>query len=103
MVTNHMRKRGIDDSLMLSVNIVPLWPRGKDVSTLSFVSFKLDVNGKLADKIMAPNFWPAKCQIKPFIDRSRTKIANKYADLTESAHNDDVAFLATRRTSNIPN
>lgn len=82
MILDYMRENGINDTGLSSVKIAPLVPRNRDVSSLSFISFKLDVNDELAESITKSNFWPQTCQIKQFV--TKTKL---YTDLAENISN----------------
>lgn len=82
MILDYMRENGINDTSLSSVKIAPLVPRNRDVSSLSFISFKLDVNDELAESITKSNFWPQTCQIKQFV--TKTKL---YTDLAENISN----------------
>lgn len=46
-----------------------LVPPNIDRSTLTFISYKVDITSDLIDKITACNFWPSGCFIKPFVQK----------------------------------
>lgn len=69
MIYDHMRKNGVLDASRIKVT--KLVPRNRDISTLSFISFKIDTNDDIAAIINTPNFWPNHCVWKNFIPKSR--------------------------------
>lgn len=68
MITDYLRDNGIAD--ISSTKISCLIPRGKDRSLLNFVSFKIDTNEDIAQVITVPGFWPKKCFINEFVQKS---------------------------------
>lgn len=66
MIYEHLRKNGVPD--VSNIKVTKLVPRNRDISTLSFISFKIDTdNNDVAAKINTPNFWPNHCAWKSFI------------------------------------
>lgn len=57
------RRLGTDD-----VNVVRLVGKGRDVSTLSFISFKIGLNTDVKAKALLPSTWPKGIQYREFID-----------------------------------
>lgn len=77
MILQYMRSRGakISDSTKVSC----LVPRNKDWSTLTFLSFKVDVDADVAKLITSPGFWPDLCTIKEFVHKSIVNISDDAA------------------------
>lgn len=71
MIFDLMSKNGVPESLLPDVKINLLVPKQRDVSTLSYVSFKLDVNDEVATIISGLNFWPQTCFLKNFIHKPK--------------------------------
>lgn len=71
MVHDYMLSKGIPESLLANVKIKLLVSRNRDMSTLSFVSFKIDVSREVADIITRMYFWPANCTLKNFIHKTK--------------------------------
>lgn len=69
MIYEHMRNNGVLDTS--SIKVTKLVPRNRDISTLSFVSFKIDTNDDIATIIHSPSFWPHQCSRKNFIANAR--------------------------------
>lgn len=69
MIYGYMRKEGKFD--VSNVKVTKLVPRSRDISTLSFVSFKIDTNEEIAAVLNSPNFWPKHCIWKNFISKVR--------------------------------
>lgn len=69
MIYDHLRKNGIVD--FSNVKVTKLVPRNRDISTLSFISFKIDTNDDIATMIDAPNFWPKYCSWKNFVPKAK--------------------------------
>lgn len=68
-IREYMHGNGVPN--LDSVKISCLIPRGKDRSTLSFVSFKVDTRlATVAEIITKPGFWPNNCTIRNFVDKS---------------------------------
>lgn len=72
MVIDYMLKRGVPESMQNEFNIFLLVPKDRDTSTLSFVSFKIDVSNDVANIITKINFWPSLCILKNFIRKTKT-------------------------------
>lgn len=79
------------------IKISRLIPKGKDPSTLSFVSFKVDVSSELAHIISNPALWPNGCKITNFI-----KKPPKVVEICPAAQNNDqdLHFLYQRPMEN---
>lgn len=88
MIENYMNKHCCKDSN--NFNISCLTKCNSDISTLSFISFKIDASNEVAKIITSSNFWPIGCTIKDFIHKS-PMITN----LTEEHHNDNTAAART--------
>lgn len=73
MIYKYMRDKGVLPNS--KIKVTKLVPRNRDISTLSFVSFKIDTNDDVAEKINTPNFWPQLiwhyCSWKNFIPKPR--------------------------------
>lgn len=52
------------------IQCVKLVPKGRQISELSFVSFKLGVHSSLVTKVMNPATWPKGISIRPFQRRN---------------------------------
>ena len=53
------------------IDVVRLVPRGKDISTLSFVSFKIGLDPERRDDALNPSSWPAGLLFREFINQSK--------------------------------
>ena len=53
------------------VEIVCLVPKGMDVSTMTFVSFKIDLDPALKDKSLDAASWPVRIRFREFTDQSK--------------------------------
>lgn len=74
MIENFLSNNGVND--LSSTDIKCLIPRGKDRSTLNFVSFKITTDDAVAKVITSVDFWPDNCTIKNFVHKSIVDIAN---------------------------
>lgn len=74
MIKNYLHKNGVND--LSSTDIKCLIQRGKDRSTLNFVSFKITTDDNVAKVITSIGFWPNNCTIKNFVHKSIVDIAN---------------------------
>lgn len=85
MVFDYMKNRGILD--LSSVRISRLVARNRDLSSLTFVSFKIDTNHEIASVISHSDFWPPHCTLKTFVHKScaTASISNDPAN-TQSNH-----------------
>lgn len=70
-VIDYMLKRGLPESLLDEVNVTRLVAKDRDVSTLTFVSFKLDTSDVVASIISKMHFWPESCILKEFIQKPK--------------------------------
>lgn len=61
-----MSSRGVPRIMMDEIAITPLVPKHRDISTLSFITFKVDASNDVANIITKVNFWPPSCVIKSF-------------------------------------
>lgn len=50
------------------VDVVRLVPKGKDVSRMTFVSFKIGLDPSMRNKALDPASWPAELQFREFVD-----------------------------------
>lgn len=71
MIKDYIQNRGVPESLLNDIKVMLLVPKGRDISTLSFVSFKIDVSNEIANVITRVNFWPPACIIKNFIHKPK--------------------------------
>lgn len=69
MIYDHMRKNGVSETS--NIKVTKLVPLNRDLSTLSFISFKIDTTDDIANIINAPKFWPQNCSWKNFIPKKR--------------------------------
>lgn len=53
------------------VRVHKLVPAGKDLSTLDYVSFKVDVPGNLFNELLSPSMWPKGIRVREFEHRPR--------------------------------
>lgn len=53
-----------------SIKCWRLIPKGRELSTLEFVSFKIGVSKELKEKIMDPSVWPTGITVRPFEQRA---------------------------------
>lgn len=95
MVIDYLKRNGIDD--LSNTNISRLVARGRDPSTLSFISFKIDTDQEIASIISRTNFWPPRCKLNKFVHKNQnqnqaiTAVFPCEAALTTSDH-----FLSKR-------
>lgn len=62
------------------IRIHRLMRRGQDISTLSYVTFKIETNRDIGHLITQPNFWPRHIIIKPWIKKDSTTSASSFLD-----------------------
>lgn len=67
MLVDFLRHKNVPNTDKIKVH--RLVPKNKDVSALSYVSFKLDTDDQIAEVINRAHFWPSPCQIKQFIHK----------------------------------
>lgn len=74
-VTNESVLGMVKANLNLSENpdIVKLVPKGRDVSTLTFVSFKIGLDPGLKDRALDPSTWPEGIMFREFEDYGTQK------------------------------
>ena len=51
--------------------VARLVPKGKDVSTLTFVSYKIGLDPALKELALEPSSWPVGIRLREFIDYSK--------------------------------
>lgn len=73
MVVSYLRSKNVNTG---GVRIKCLVPKNKDRSKLSFISFKIDVNGELSTVLNDRNFWPIGCVVKDFVHKKRSESLN---------------------------
>lgn len=73
MIREYLHNNGVHNSD--AVKVFCLIPHNKDKSTLSFISFKVDIDEAGAKIITKPGFWPIKCCIKEFVHKSFVDIS----------------------------
>nr|XP_019534995.3 uncharacterized protein LOC109406348 [Aedes albopictus] len=56
-----------------NVKIVKLVPRGRDLSSLNFVSFKVELPAHMKSRAMTTNTWPVGIVFREFEDKSRER------------------------------
>lgn len=66
-IINHMKLKGVQDTS--NVKVTCLTPRNRDPSTLSYMSYKIDVNDEIASIIQANDFWPSRSKLKKFVQK----------------------------------
>lgn len=69
MIYEHIRNNGISDTT--NIKVTKLVPLNRDISTLSFISFKIDTTDDIANIINTPKFWPRNCKWKVFVPKTR--------------------------------
>lgn len=74
MVIDHMLNNGVPNSLLNNVKIHRLVPKHRDISTLTYVSFKIDVDDEVANIISRLHFWPPNCTLKNFVHKKRPTV-----------------------------
>lgn len=84
MIYEYMKSKGIDTS---ATRVIPLFSKHRDISTLSFVSFKIDTNETIALIISQRDFWPPNSMLNPFQHRQRStaRIVNNTQHFLETA------------------
>lgn len=73
MLQDYMRDKGVTN--FDTTRIRCLIPRNKNISTFTFVSFKIDTDAEVAKVITKPGFWPNNCKIKNFIHKSAVDLS----------------------------
>lgn len=68
-VRNFLEEMGITE--LNGVEIIKLVKKEADISTLSFVSFKLVTNETIANTLMNEIQWPNNCTVKKFISKHK--------------------------------
>lgn len=76
-ISNHLLKKGFNTN---KIEIKKLVGKSYNISTLTFVSFKLSVDKKQASRIESLDFWPDKTNIQPFIPRNKQVNAEVQSD-----------------------
>lgn len=73
LVTTEDMRKIIERCLEVAapMDIVRLTPKDKDVSTLTFISFKIGLDPALKDKSLDAASWPIGVRFREFIDRSK--------------------------------
>lgn len=71
MVIDYMMKRGVPQILLGDIKVILLVPKDRDVTTLSFVSFKINASIDVANIITKIGFWPVGCILKEFVHKHR--------------------------------
>lgn len=84
MILDYMRQKGVTDFESTKINC--LIPRGKDRSQINFISFKIDTNEDVARTITGDGFWPKRCFIKEFVQKS-------IVDLTQTGLTSNPTFF----------
>lgn len=67
-IKDYMKRRGITN--FKSTYVIRLIPRNLDLSTLSFVAFKIIADGSNSERIQCADFWPSACKISRFVHRN---------------------------------
>lgn len=78
-VTSFLNKKlELEDNLKL-ISIRSLVAKDKNLSELSFISFKIGLPPTLYNKVLCGSFWPAGVLVRPFVDKRRSKnLANLF-------------------------
>ena len=64
-----------------SVEVIRLVPKDKDVTTLSFVSFKVSLDPELKDRALNAASWPAGLLFREFIDQPKNSYRRLRTDV----------------------
>lgn len=64
---DYMKFKGIHDET--HIKLTCLVPRNRDISTLSYLSYKIDTNDDIASIIKEKNFWPPMTKFKNFVQK----------------------------------
>lgn len=91
MIHDHLVKSGITD--LSHVKLTCLKPRNRDLSMISYISFKIDTDESIASIISKPGFWPHGCNFKKFTQRPKSTASF----LGNSSNN----FLSHRPTNHV--
>lgn len=67
-ITDYMKNRGV--TCFKSTHVIRLIPRNLDISTLSYVTFKIITDDKNSELIQRSDFWPGACEISRFVHRN---------------------------------
>lgn len=73
IISNYMWTMGIRD--ISNVKVTPLVPRNRDISTLSYLSFKIDTCDEISSIIQQRDFWPPNSKFKKFVQKKRPSTA----------------------------
>lgn len=77
-----------------------LTKRNQEISTLSFVSFKIETSASNAEILLNRDFWPRECFIKDFVNKSSKNKQNVVSDLPKSTFTTvDDSFLCRANTN----
>lgn len=88
MIIDYMIKRGVPTSIINDINVTRLVPKNCNLSTLSFISFKLDASDEVAHIITKLNFWPQTCILKEFIHKSKPVVELSSSDINSNIYAD---------------
>lgn len=67
MIQSNLSDMNIDIN---KVKVTRLVAKGRDVNSLSYVSFKIDTDDIIAERINMRDFWPKPCTINKFKQKS---------------------------------
>lgn len=70
-ILHYIKRKGINNTD--NIKLHKLVKRNADLSTLSFVSYKIDTIDSIAQHLNEVNFWPKKCIIKNFVQKNPHK------------------------------
>lgn len=68
-ILTYLNDKGVTDHS--DIRVIALVKKNEDISSYSFISFKIETTDEIAEVILERNFWPSSCTIKDFVRRSR--------------------------------
>lgn len=73
-IRNYIMAKGITN--VEEMKITKLVKKDADLSSFSFISFKIDVNDSAYPKLIDKAFWPKQCLIKEFVQKPQDRAKN---------------------------
>lgn len=67
-ILSYIKNKGIDD--MENIRIFKLVKKNIDISTYSYVTFKIETTIDISEALLEDHFWPVSCTIKNFISKN---------------------------------
>lgn len=84
-IKNYLKSQGIVN--LDSIKIHRLVKKDQDLSQLSYISFKIDTNDVIAEKLLTNDFWPSGCRIGNFVRKNPQNLNYKCSNLLNESVN----------------